>query len=208
MVRDHGPNGLWATMVNFVAPNYGFVAGVRRTGLVFNGTTQRLTLPLSFYDHVSSAGLTVITFARHAAPAANDVLFSCRDAGATRGWLCECSTADRLRLLGYTAGGVALSSTDSVDVPLAGRTWVHVLSFDQVSASNLHMHSTRPLTGTIAGSTAVIGYDATVVPTIGCTPGGGGQFFDGTLWHFSVWPWRMTHPEALDMTRMILDGVV
>jgi hypothetical protein len=208
LVQDRSPNGLLATMVNFVAPNYGFTAGSRRIGLAFNGTTQRLTLPLAFYNAVQTNGITVVVYARYNDPTAADVVFSCRDAGGTRGWLLTHSTAARMAFTGYTAAAAVLSSTDTADAPLVGRQRLSAYSFDQGSASSLHLYDGSPVASTIAGSTAAIGYDATVVPTVGCTPGGGGQFFDGTLYHLSVWPWNLSVSEARELTYLILDGGV
>ncbi len=208
-MMDRSANGLHATLVNFAAPNYGFARNAKGQGFyAFNGTTMRATLPLSFYNSASTGALSFIVMARYADEATNDRLFTCRNAGATRGVSTQVyDVLGRFVIQGWDAGGVIMQASETNNSAFYGRTIVSVGVLDAARSYGAWWRDTSATATTFAGSTNAIAYDTAVVPTIGAFTGGGAEP-QIDLYHISMWPWALSRSDAVDITRMILDGVL
>lgn len=198
--QESSGNGLSAAPgAAYVAPAYGLATGP--SGAKFIGCTgtanYNATLPLGWYTRAPTTELTVALVQRFNAPAASDFLFSCVDAGTTRGLAVDFSTADRLRIRAYDSAGAVMSCTMTADGPLATRTRVVVLSMRQAGSVARAWVDRVQVAATFAGSANAIAYDATVVPTLWSIVGGAGNYNDGDCYTLQIDNRAWTHAEAV-----------
>lgn len=191
LLAEQGKSALHLTPRNLVAPNYGLGSNGKTGRLTLNGTTQYADMAAAvaarWYATAPTTALTVGIASRWAAPAANDIIFSCLNAGPTRGLAVRLSAAERVQVAGYDAAGAVVSATMSADAPLSARTRVVVVTLQPSSSWASAFVDGVPVGCTFAGSNNPIAYDAAVMPTMGAVPGGG-SYHDGDLFPVCIWP--------------------
>lgn len=199
--------GLHATPSGYAAPNYGLATGASGAAYIAcDGANDLGTISTRFYDKTPLSAVTIVLAQRFNAPAANDFVFSSVNAGATRGLAVDFSTAERLRIRAYDGAGAVMSCTMTADGPLTGRTRVVVLSLTQAASLARAWVDGEGAAATFAGSTAVIAYDATVVPTLWSIVGGGG-YNDGDVYLFGIDDRAWTDSEARAFSRWARDRI-
>lgn len=204
---DSSGRGLHATPgAGYAAPNYGLAVGPSGAPYILcDGATVNGTLPLSFYASAPTSGLTVALVQRFTSPLAADFVFSCVNAGVTRGLAVDFSTADRLRIRAYDAAGAVLSCTMTADGPLTGRTRVVVLSMQQAGSLARAWVDGQGVAATFAGSLLPIAYDAAVVPTLFSIVGGAGNYDDGNCYLLGLDSRAWTDSEAKAFSAFWMD---
>ncbi len=188
---DSSPFSLHVDPIGYSSPAYGLSTGPSGAKAIsFNGTTQRGELPLRFYDHAPASVYTFAVVARWNAPAANDRMFDTWSANT--GLAFYNGSTERLSFYG---GAGTTNVAFTANAPLTSRTRVAALGHDATAPSALGWidRNGEPVTRT---ASAAIPYNTATVPTVGSAPGGG-TYFDGDLYHLSIWPRVWSHAEAV-----------
>lgn len=183
----------------YAAPAFGIANGPSGAPYILasGGAGANATLSTDFYLKAPTTGLTVALVQKFTAPAASDFVFSCVNAGVTRGLAVDFSTAERLRIRAYDAAGAVMSCTMTADGPLTGRTRVVVLALSPSGSSARAWVDGEGVASTFAGSTNPIAYDAATVPTLFSIVGGAGNINDGNAYTFQVDDRVWSHREVL-----------
>lgn len=191
LLAEQGKSALHLTPTNLAAPNYGLGSNGKTGKLTLNGANQYGVMPAAaaarWYANAPTSALTVGFVATWDDPTANDVIFSCLNAGPTRGLTVKLSTSARVQVAGYDAAGAVKSATFTADQRLAGSTRVVVIALQPSASLALAWIDGTPIAATFAGTTTSIAYDTAVMPTIGSIPGGG-NYHDGDLFPLCIWP--------------------
>lgn len=171
----------------YVTPAYGLALGPSGAPYILAGGTANYnaTLPLGFYTRAPTTAMTVCLVQRFTSPLAADIVFSCADAGNTRGFAVDFVTAERLRLRGYDAAGAFTVCLMTADGPLSGRTRVVVLAMEQAGSLAMAWVDGQGVAASFAGSLNPIAYNTAIVPTLWSLVGGG-QYNDASVYWFSV----------------------
>lgn len=206
LVKEGGRLDLDLTPRNLVAPAYGMGTNGKTGRWRLDGVNQYgdlavgATLPATrWYANAPTTALTVAIVARFNAPAVNDVIFSCLNAGPTRGLAVLLSAAERVRVAAYDAAGAIMSATMSADAPLTGRTRVVVVQLQQATGLARSYVDSAVVAAAFAGSANPIAYDAAILPTVGAIPGGG-NYHDGDFFALCFWPRIVLEPEIAAWT--------
>ncbi len=191
----------------YAAPAYGMALGPSGAPYILAGgvANSNATLPLWFYTRAPTTGVTVALVQRFTSPLAADFVFSCVNAGVTRGLAVDFSTAERLRIRAYDAAGAVMSCTMTADGPLTGRTRVVVLAMEQAGSLARAWLDGQGVAATFAGSLNAIAYDAAVVPTLWSIVGGAGNNNDGNAYTFQIDGRAWTDSEAKAFSAFWLD---
>lgn len=191
LLAEQGRLALHLTPRVLAAPNYGLGSNGKTGRLTLNGATHYADMAAAvaarWYTAAPTTALTVGIAARWAAPAINDVIFSCLNAGPTRGLAIRLSAAERIQVAGYDAAGAVVSATMSADAPLTSRTRVVVMTLQPSASWATAFVDGVPVGCTFAGSNNPIAYDTAVMPAIGAIPGGG-NYHDGDFFAICIWP--------------------
>jgi hypothetical protein len=191
LLAEQGRKGLHLTPRVLAAPNYGLGTNGKTGKLTLNGTTHYADMAADvaarWYTVAPTTEITVGIVARFAAPAANDVIFSCLNAGPTRGLIVKLSAAERVQVAGYDAAGAVTSATMTADNALTGRTRCIIVALKPATSLALAYVGGASVACTFAGGAGPIAYDGAVMPSIGAIPGGG-NYHDGDLFGVFVWP--------------------
>jgi hypothetical protein len=197
--RDLSPFGLHGTVGGgYAGPAYGITTGPSGAKYIAcDGANDNGTLPLRFYTNAPTTAITVALVQWFNAPAADDRVFDCVNAGVTRGFAVDFSAAARLRIRAYDAAGAVKSCTLTADAPFVSRTRVVVLTMEPARSYAAAWVDRVQVAATFAGSTTPIAYDAAVVPTLFSIVGGAGNFNDGGVYALAVDDRVWSHAEAV-----------
>jgi len=203
LIREGGRLDLHITPVNLAAPAYGLGTNGKTNRWRLDGVNQYGYLSSLFgimpqwrwFDNAPTTALTVGIVARWNAPAANDVIFSCLNAGPTRGMAVRLSTAERVQIAAYDAAGAISTCTMSADAPLTGRTRVVMMAMEQAGSLARAWVDGQGVAAAFAGSLLPVAYDWALLPALGSIPGGG-NYHDGDFFAICIWPLIFTDSEA------------
>lgn len=194
LIEEQGRYNLHLTPQNLSAPMFGLATDSRGSSFIELNRVNMQYVDLSvaaarqrFYAVAPASGITCGIVARWTAPLINDVIFSCLNAGPSRGLALRHSAAERLQLTGYDAAGAPWTATMAADGPFAGRTRTAVFIVrPSVSQTNVWIDG-LDVVATFAGTTLPVAYDTAIAPTIGSIPGGG-NYHHGRLYAVCLWP--------------------
>lgn len=209
--RDRAGYGLDALpQAGFAAPNYGLARAVNGQGYcTFSGAANVYgTQALAFYAAatvVAAVPMTMVAVLTHTTPVIGNAIWSCRNAGATRGALLTYSTTERMVLTAYDAGGVASTLVDAADANLTSRTRVSIYAMDKALGTGYIWHDGQQRAATFAGNVNPVAYDATVAPTLGAVTGGGSRFVGRQYAVIVYVGWLPSNSEAGSMSAYWLD---
>jgi hypothetical protein len=191
LLAEQGRKGLHLTPRGLAAPNYGLGTNGKTGQLTLSGATHYADMAAAvaarWYEVAPTTEVTVGIVARFAAPAANDVIFSCLNGGPTRGLVVKLSAAERVQVAGYDAAGAVTSATMTADNALTGRTRCIIVALRPATSLALAYVDAAPVACAFAGGAGPIAYDAAVMPAVGAIPGGG-NYHEGGLFGVFVWP--------------------
>lgn len=214
LFRDDGRLALHLTPTGLASPAYGLARTSKGTAyLELDGSTDYATMDATtrarFYANAPTSIVTALVVAKYDAPATDDIIFSCVNAGGTRGFAVKVSaaSAERLALVSYDAAGAASSVTAAANVPLTLHRRASLLCLDRAGGIGYIWHDGRQVTSTtVSGSTNAIAYDTGTVPTVGATPAAA-SFHDGRLFAVALWTgWAPTDREARALCAYWRDG--
>lgn len=196
---DSSPHGLHVTPVGYAGPSFGIFTGPSGAKAInFNGANQRGDLPLRFYQigNLPSTEITVAVVATWNSAQNIDRVFDCRNAASTHGFYLAITTTERMITTVYDGAVSSVSIYDQGSIPLSARTVASVYSRSVTAVGGGIWHDRVGRLAASALTIAGIGYDPTVVPTIGALVGGG--FYVGMdLYCLGIWPRVWTHAEAV-----------
>jgi hypothetical protein len=203
--KDSSPYGLHCTPVGYAAPAYGIATGPSGAKMItFNGANQYGQMDAGtaarFYLNQPRTAITFALVARHNAPAVSDRIFAARTNAPLSGIELAMGDAsvNRIQALGFDGAGTWSGATDTADSQLSGRTVVSLISTTAgiVAQTNREWHSRNGVAVSSTGGSGIpIWAVAVALPCVGSGTGIG-NFFDGYLYHLSIFPFVFTHSEA------------
>lgn len=204
-MMDRSANGLHAELIGMAAPNYGFSRDAKGAGqFAFSGAGQYGKLSLQAYTSMPTGECTFVVSA-----VGGYVLFSSYDAagppytghllsnptggGLSSLWMYQMQNTGTTPYFTTTPGRPASSPyIEVIELRTAPQAW----------------RSGAPITATwITGAFGTCVFNPLVRPTVWAGTNGLNTSA-GTLRHLSLWPWALSRSDAVDITRMILDGVL